>query len=52
LGGGNNRQSSNAINLRPFLDRADGGTGAMLNNGVPAKKQRQNQRQLNPGSFR
>lgn len=54
LGGGNNRQSSNAINLRPFLDRADGGTGAMLNNGVPAKKQgqTQRQRQLNPGSFR
>ena len=54
--GGNNRQSSNAINLRPFLDRADGGTGTMLTNGVPTKKQRQNQRQnqrqLNPGSFR
>ena len=48
LGGSNNSQQSNAINLRPFLDRADGGTGAMLNNGVPAK----NQRQLKPGSFR
>ncbi len=48
LGGANNNQPSKAINLRPFLDRADGGTGAMLNNGVPAK----NQRQLNPGRFR
>ncbi len=31
LGGGNNRQvASNSINLRPFLDRADGGTGTRL----------------------
>jgi Circadian oscillating protein COP23 len=48
LGGANNSQPSKAINLRPFLDRADGGTGAMLNNGVTVN----NQRQLNPGSFR
>lgn len=48
LGGANNSAPSKAINLRPFLDRADGGTGAMLNNGVPAK----NQRQLKPNSFR
>ncbi|WOD40942.1 COP23 domain-containing protein [Nodosilinea sp. E11] len=35
-----------SINLRPFLDAADGGTGARLNGGSPAG------RPLNPDSFR
>jgi hypothetical protein len=42
-GGGSGRSSSGGINLRPFLDRADGGTGEQL---------RGNGRQLNPDLFR
>ncbi len=41
------RQSHN-INLRPFLDRADGGTGLMLRRSIPS---RPNPR-LNPDRFR
>lgn len=56
LGGKNQQVSSKSINLRPFLDRADGGTGSRLSNGVPAKKSNAvpngNNRKLNPGSFR
>lgn len=56
FGGGNRQSSAKSINLRPFLDSADGGTGARLNNGVPAKKfsatPARNNRKLNPGSFR
>ena len=49
LGIGKNpaRQSHN-INLRPFLDRADGGTGSMLRRSIPS---RPNPR-LNPDRFR
>lgn len=45
------RQSSSSarsINLRPFLDQADGGTGARLQGGTPA----QSSPQLNPDRFR
>jgi len=51
LGSGGSRSlaSSGNINLRPFLDRADGGTGAMLRGDVPA---RSNAPRLNPGNFR
>lgn len=49
LGGGKNRVSSSKnINLRPFLDPADGGTGTLLQGGVPT----QNNTRLNPGNFR
>ena len=49
LGGGNKPQvASDSINLRPFLDQADGGTGTLLQGGVPNKTNSQ----LNPGSFR
>jgi len=49
LGGGrNSKVASNSINLRPFLDRADGGTGTQLQGGV---QERTNTR-LNPNNFR
>jgi len=49
LGGGNNhRVASNSINLRPFLDRADGGTGTRLQGGVAT----QTNPRLNPNKFR
>ena len=49
LGGENNpRVPSPSINLRPFLDRADGGTGTRLQQGVP----KQTNPTLNPGNFR
>jgi hypothetical protein len=40
--------SSNAINLRPFLDRADGGTGAYLKKSTLTSPGRR----LNPNRFR
>ncbi|MBD2000314.1 hypothetical protein H6G00_27555 [Leptolyngbya sp. FACHB-541] len=40
--------STDSINLRPFLDQADGGTGTRLQGGTPA----QSSPQLNPDSFR
>lgn len=46
LGGENNSES---INLRPFLDSADGGTGTKLQGGVPKPS---NSPRLNPGNFR
>jgi Circadian oscillating protein COP23 len=55
LGGGNNRVSSSrsGINLKPFLDRKDGGTANNLRNGVAIRRQSQpNSVRLNPGKFR
>jgi Circadian oscillating protein COP23 len=45
--GESSRSASNGINLRPFLDRADGGTGTFLNkaSSPPGKR-------LNPNRFR
>ena len=48
LGGGMSQARSSSINLRPFLDRADGGTGVRLTGGVSAGRGVR----LNPGSFR
>ncbi|MBU7582367.1 MAG: COP23 domain-containing protein [Nostoc sp. TH1S01] len=57
--GGSNRQVSSSrsgINLKPFLDRKDGGTGTKLRNGVAIRRQSPTQSQgrtrLNPGNFR
>lgn len=46
--GGRQESTSGAINLRPFLDPADGGTGAAITRGVPARSNPQ----LNPDQFR
>ncbi len=47
LGGSSATRSTSAgINLKPFLDRADGGTGAALSNGTAPG------RRLNPNNFR
>ncbi|NES20722.1 MAG: hypothetical protein F6K41_17755 [Symploca sp. SIO3E6] len=51
LGGGNNKQpirGSGDIDLRPFLDAADGGTGSQLRGGSSVGPNRQ----LNPDLFR
>ena len=50
----NSRTNPKNINLRPFLDRADGGTGTQLRQGVtkPSNSQKRGNSQLNPGSFR
>jgi len=54
--GGNNQVSSsrNGINLKPYLDPKDGGTGRNLKNGVRIKGNttRQSPARLNPGRFR
>ncbi len=57
LGGRRNSTKSESINLRPFLDKKDGGTGAQLQGGVPIKrnnstKPSNSNSHLNPGSFR
>ncbi|MEH2404622.1 COP23 domain-containing protein [Nostoc sp.] len=55
LGSGNNRVSSSrsGINLKPFLDRQDGGTGNNLRRGVAIRRQSQpNGARLNPQNFR
>ncbi len=55
LGSGNNQVSSSrgGINLKPFLDRQDGGTANNLRNGVAIRRQSQpNSVRLNPGNFR
>lgn len=57
LGGGRNSSAkSESINLRPFLDKKDGGTGTQLQDGVPIKRgnsaKPSNSNQLNPGNFR
>ncbi|OLP18826.1 hypothetical protein BST81_08810 [Leptolyngbya sp. 'hensonii'] len=49
LGGANTGNRSSNINLRPFLDPADGGTGAMLQG---SNTMRRNSPRLNPGNFR
>ena len=58
LGGRNQKKS---INLKPFLDKSDGGTGTQLRRGVPAQKpssspakpsNNDGKGRLNPGSFR
>jgi hypothetical protein len=46
--GNNSSRRSNSINLRPFLDPADGGTGTQLGRGTPM----QPNRRLNPDRFR
>lgn len=46
--GAANRSTSGAINLRPFLDRADGGTGAQLQGGMNSRSTPR----LNPNNFR
>lgn len=55
LGSGNNRVSSSrsGINLKPFLDRKDGGTARNLRNGVAIRRQSQpNSVRLTPSNFR
>lgn len=54
LGGRRNSRPTKNINLRPFLDRADGGTGTQLRRGVtkPNNSPQRGNSQLNPGSFR
>ncbi len=51
LGGNKPAGISGNINLRPFLDPADGGTGRRLTGGVAAPV-RSNPRRLSPGNFR
>lgn len=48
------RSRSSSINLRPYLDRADGGTGVALTDGVPMSRSRSNSqgRRLQPNKFR
>ena len=48
--GGKFRPQSKNINLQPFLDRKDGGTGSQLQGGVQLKQSKSNQ--LNPANFR
>ena len=55
LGGRNQVNSAKkGINLKPYLDPKDGGTGGKLRNGVGIKGNttRQSPSRLNPGSFR
>lgn len=49
--GGKKRTSAKNINLKPFLDAKDGGTGAKLDDAVQVK-QTNSQSRLNPGKFR
>lgn len=52
-GSRNSRSRSQSINLRPFLDRADGGTGTKLRGGVQLRnRSNSTPRQLNPNNFR
>jgi len=51
LGGGRSSPAkSKSINLRPFLDQNDGGTGTQLEGGAPLKRSPGSR--LNPGNFR
>ncbi|MBW4465958.1 MAG: COP23 domain-containing protein [Pegethrix bostrychoides GSE-TBD4-15B] len=54
--GGSARRSPSSINLRPFLDTADGGTGARLSGAAAGQAGDQSGGQsgtrLNPGNFR
>ncbi len=49
-----NRRSNSAINLKPYLDYADGGTGVALNDGVPLTRTPRSSegRRLQPNKFR
>lgn len=49
LGVGKSRPNKN-INLQPFLDKKDGGTGSQLQGGVQLNRSKSNQ--LNPANFR
>jgi hypothetical protein len=50
---GGNSMRANGINLRPFLDSADGGTGAKLIGGARFRSNsRSTPRRLSPGNFR
>lgn len=49
LGVGKSRSNKN-INLQPFLDKKDGGTGSQLQGGVQLNRSKSNQ--LNPANFR
>lgn len=49
-GGNNSRVGSKSINLRPFLDQADGGTATQLRGGVSNSKPSNSR--LSPGKFR
>ena len=51
LGNGVSRPNSKNINLRPFLDRNDGGTGSQLQGGVSLQRNNSST-QLNPANFR
>ncbi|HCF28425.1 MAG TPA: hypothetical protein DEV81_14760 [Cyanobacteria bacterium UBA11049] len=51
LGNGVSRPKSKNINLRPFLDRNDGGTGSQLQGGVSLQRNNSST-QLNPANFR
>lgn len=51
LGNSVSRPNSKNINLRPFLDRNDGGTGSQLQGGVSLKRNNSST-QLNPANFR
>jgi hypothetical protein len=44
--------SARKIPLKPYLDRADGGTGVALNNGVPLTNGTGGGKSLNPNRFR
>lgn len=50
LGGGKSRPQSKNINLQPFLDQKDGGTGSKLQGGVQLKQSKSDR--LNPANFR
>jgi Circadian oscillating protein COP23 len=59
LGSGNSQARSSSrsgIDLKPFLDRKDGGTGTKLRNGVAIRRSTPSRSQvrtrLNPGNFR
>ncbi|PSB45930.1 hypothetical protein C7B80_15190 [Cyanosarcina cf. burmensis CCALA 770] len=49
--GGKTRTNTKNINLKPFLDAKDGGTGAKLDDAVQVKQNSSHSR-LNPGNFR
>ena len=49
LGVGKSRSNKN-INLQPFLDKKDGGTGSQLQGGVQLNRSKSNQ--MNPANFR
>lgn len=55
VGGNNNRSAKSPIALKPFLDKADGGTGQGLRNGTRIGRQPNRQQpgaRLNPNRFK